>query len=298
MTTPTPRADTPRADEALRSAAKKALRSWGVASADIRPWPDFLVVGTKRGGTTSMHHLLLQHPDVVPMFPARRLKSPMYFSQYYDRGDRWYRSHFPTAPYRRLLERVRHRRTVTGEASPYYLYNPYAAERIQRSIPDVKIVILLRDPVRRAYSHYWERVENDVEPLTFAAALDAEAERTAGELERMAADPLYYSEPHDWYSYRDRGLYAPQLRRYFDLFPRERILILQSEDFYRDEQQAVDEITDFLGIGRHTLARKKRYNYIPVPKMDPEVEADLVAFYREPNQEVYDLLGRDLGWAR
>jgi hypothetical protein len=269
-----------------------------MASADLRPWPDFLVVGTKRGGTTSIHHLLLQHPDVVPMFPARRLKSPMYFSQHYDRGDRWYRSHFATTPYRWALEQARHRPTVTGETSPYYLYNPYAAERIQRSIPDVKIVIMLRDPVRRAYSHYWERVENGVEPLSFRDALDAERTRTAGELDRMAADPNYYSEAHDWYSYRDRGLYAPQLRRYFELFAPERLLVLQSEDFYRDEQQAVDQVTDFLAIPRHALGRKERYNYIPVPKMDPDVEADLVAFYRGPNQEVYELLGRDLGWMR
>jgi hypothetical protein len=260
--------------------------------------PDFLLVGTKRGGTTSMHHLLLQHPDMMPMFPARRLKSPMYFSQFYNRGERWYRSHFSTSVWRRARELARQRRTVTGEASPYYLYNPYAAERIRRDIPGVKIVIMLRDPVRRAYSHYQERVENGVEPLTFAEALEAEPQRLAGQLEAMETNPLFYSEAHDWYSYRNRGLYADQLRRFFDLFPRERILIVASESFYRDEQAAFDRITDFVGLRRHTLAAKPRYNYLPVPKMDPAIEAELVEFFRAPNEEVYSLVGEDFGWAR
>lgn len=284
--------------ERLRVAARNSLHAWGVVTAAVRPMPDFLVVGTKRGGTTSMHHLLLQHPDMLPMFPARRLKSPMYFSQHYDRGERWYRSHFATAPYRRSLEMARHRPTVAGEASPYYLYNPYAATRIHDDLPDAKIVIMLRDPVRRAYSHYWERVENGVESLTFTDALEAEPQRLAGELERMAANPLYYSEAHDWYAYRDRGLYAAQVRRYLELFPRDRVLIISSESFYRDEQAAFDRITDFLAMRRHALAAKPRYNYLPVAKMDPQIEAELIDYFRQPNEEVYSLIGEDFGWAR
>jgi hypothetical protein len=297
MTAPT-EPDVNRRGRRLRAAVKAGLHSWGLATAAIRPMPDFLIVGTKRGGTTSMHHLLLQHPDMVPMFPARRLKSPMYFSQHYDRGERWYRSHFATSPWRWVRGALRGHATVTGESSPYYLYNPYAAERIRRDIPDVKIVIMLRDPVRRAYSHYWERVDNKVEPLSFADALKAEPQRLAGQLEMMAANPLHYSEPHDWHSYRDRGLYADQLRRFFALFPRDRILILPSESFYRDEQAAFDRVTDFLGLRRHTLAAKQRYNYLPVEKMDAAIEAELTEFFRAPNDEVYELVGEDFGWTR
>ena len=282
----------------FREAVKSSLHGWGMLTAPLRSYPDFLVVGTKRGGTTSLHHHLLAHPDVVPMFPARRLKSPMYYSQHYDKGDRWYRSHFATRGYRRGLALARHRPNVTGEASPYYLYNPHAAGRIQRDIPDVKIIILLRDPVRRAYSHYWERVDNHVEPLSFPDALTAEPTRLAGELDRIMADPLYYSEAHDWYSYRDRGIYAPQLRRFFELFPREQILVLPSESFYRDVQSAYDKVTDFLGLRQHTLESQPRRNYLPVAPMDPRTEAELIEFFRNYNEETYALLGDDLGWLR
>jgi hypothetical protein len=299
VSAPTAGAPKRSADESrLRDAVKASMHGWGMATAALRSYPDFLVVGTKRGGTTSLHHHLLAHPDVVPMFPARRLKSPMYYSQYFEKGDRWYRSHFATQLYRRSLRLGRHRPNVTGESSPYYMYNPHAAARIQHDIPDVKIVILLRDPVRRAYSHYWERVDNRVEPLSFTDALAAEPERLAGEMERMMADPLYYSEAHDWYSYRDRGIYAPQLRRFFDLFPREQLLVLPSESFYRDVQSAYDKVTDFLGIARHTLATRPRHNYLPVPPMDADTQAELIEFFREHNDQTYALLGDDLGWLR
>lgn len=289
-------ADRPQG-EWLRDSAKAALRRWGTATAGLRPWPDFLLIGTKRGGTTSLFHYLRGHPDVIPMFPARRLKSPHYFYWHYDQGDRWYRSHFPTIAYRRTLEAIHRSPVVSGEASPYYMYHPYTAERVRAAVPGVKLIISLRNPVNRAYSHYWERVDNGVEPLSFAAALAAEPDRLAGEVEKMAADPLYYSRPHDWYSYRDRGIYAAQLKRWFALFPREQFLILNSDAFYADEQGEIDRVTDFLSLRRHPLAAKPQYNHRPAKAMDPAIRAELADFYRPHNEELYELLGENLGWA-
>jgi Sulfotransferase domain len=281
----------------LRTGAKRTLRTWGVASAGVRLPPDFLLVGTKRGGTTSLHHYLLSHRDVVPMFPARRLKSAFYFTENYSRGRRWYLSHFATAPYRRARQRATGRPNVTGESSPYYLFHPLAAQRIAADLPTVKIIVMLRDPVKRAYSNYWERVDNGVETLSFADALAAEPRRVGPELERMDREPLYYSQAHDWYSYRERGVYAPQLRRYIDAFP-DRLLIVGSEEFYADEQSTFDRVSDFLGIERQTLSARPRFNHRPAPAMDPAIDAELREFYQPHNAEVYDLIGRDLGWSR
>jgi hypothetical protein len=280
----------------LQSAAKVGLRRWGTATSALRPWPDFLLIGTKRGGTTSLFHYLRGHPDVLPMFPTRRLKSPHYFYWHFDRGERWYRSHFPTIVYRRTLEKLRHTTVISGEASPYYLYHPYTAERVRAAIPDVKLIVSLRNPVNRAYSHYWERFDTGVEPLSFADALAAETDRLSGESEKMAADPLYYSRAHDWYSYRDRGIYAPQLQRWFNLFPREQFLILNSDAFYADEQGEIDRVTDFLSLRRYPLPAKPQYNNRPAPRMDPAIHDELAAFYRPHNAQLYELLGEDLGW--
>lgn len=278
------------------TAAKVVLRRWGIATAGLRPWPDFLLIGTKRGGTTSLFHYLRGHPDVLPMFPTPRLKSPHYFYWHFDRGERWYRSHFPTRVYRRSLETLRHGRVVSGEASPYYMYHPYTAERVRAVLPDIKLIVSLRNPVNRAYSHYWERVDIGAEELSFEAALAAEPSRLAGELEKMAANPLYYSRNHDWYSYRDRGIYAPQLERWFSMFPREQFLILNSDAFYADEQAEMDRLTDFLSLRRHRLEAKPQYNQRRAAPMDSTVRDELAAFYRPHNQTLYELLGEDLGW--
>jgi hypothetical protein len=160
----------------------------------------------------------------------------------------------------------------------------------------VKLIVLLRNPVRRAYSHYWERVDNGVESLSFEAALAAEPKRLAGETERMLADPTYYSRAHDWYSYRDRGIYEPQVRRWFDVFPRSQFLILRSEDMYANEQAVFDAVTTFLEIPRFTLPARPRHNYRPAEEMSTALRDELAAFYRPHNERLYDVIGRDMQW--
>jgi hypothetical protein len=286
-----------RAPRWAKDIANDVTRAYGVVTADHRPPPDFLIIGTKRGGTTSLWNYLLDHPNVLPMFPGlRELKSPAYFFEHLDRGEKWYRSHFPTGAWRRLFEHRLKGPVVTGEASPYYLYYPYAPQLVRDAIPTVKLVVLLRDPVRRAYSHYWERVTQGVEPLGFAEALAAESDRLSREVERMIADPGYYSRSHDYFSYRDRGIYRPQLERWLSRFPREQMLLLWSEDLYRDEHSTVETVCDFLGIPRRPVPTRVRHNYIPVPPMEPDVRAELTEFYRPHNESLARLLGTTPPW--
>lgn len=281
----------------LKGAANVATRRYGLLTSHWRPLPDFLVIGTKRGGTTSMWNYLAQHPSVLPMFPSvRGLKSPAYFFESWDRGEAWYRSHFHTTAYRRLVERRVGGPVVTGESSPYYLYDPRIPQRVVDRVPGIKAIVLLRDPVNRAYSHFQERVGQGVEPLSFADALAAERARLAGERERMAADPSYYSSAHDWYSYRDRGIYLPQLQGWQAALAPEQLLVLRSEDLYQDQQAVLDHASDFLGIPRRSRPSFRHHNHLPVEPMPEEVREELTTFYRPHNQQLYAHLGRDMEW--
>lgn len=281
-----------------RSGAKAGLRGLGRATAPLRPFPDFLVVGTKRGGTTSLWNWLLQHPHVLPQWPARQhLKSPHYYYWHYDRGEGWYRSHFPTTLTRTVAQRRAGGSTiVSGEASPYYLFDPRVPARVAADVPGVKLIVLLRNPVDRAASHHRERTNAGVETLSLADALAAEPGRLAGELERMRVDPLYYSRPHDWYSYRQRGIYAPQLRAWRGHFPDEQVLVLRSEDLYVDPVATFATVTDFLGLDRFDGLKAKRYNYHPHAEMPDDVRAELTEFYAPHNEELFTDLGRRLDW--
>jgi hypothetical protein len=282
----------------LKDAANWSTRRWGMLTVSGRPSPDFLIVGTKRGGTTSLFNYLLMHPGILGLYPQLRgRKSTDYFFKNYERGADWYRSHFHTRAYRnRVASRLGYQ-PVSGEASPYYMWDPRIAARVRAQSPQVKAIALLRDPVERAWSHYQERVQNGVEPLPFTEALAAESRRTGDELATMERDPRYHSDAHDWYSYRARGVYLPQLENWLSVFPREQLLVLRSEDMYSDVQQVFDEVCGFLGIPTVPLPTKKTFNASARAPMPDDARDDLSSFYRPHNERLAAYLGWDSAWS-
>lgn len=136
------------APEAFRRRGRRAYVVVGSRTARHRPLPDFVVVGAQRCGTTSLFRALIAHPQIArPTFH----KGINYFDLNYTRGLDWYRGHFP-------IDR-RHQPGEDGslvyfEASGYYVYHPFAMERMARDLPGVRVVVMLRDPVERAYSAY------------------------------------------------------------------------------------------------------------------------------------------------
>ena len=284
----------------VKDVANVSTRAAALATVGSRVGPDYLVTGTKRGGTTSLFNYLLMHPGVLGLFPeSRGKKSTDWFFADRTQSLAWYRSHFHTERERDRLQRRLGYAPVGGEASPYYMWDPRIAGKVREHFPDVRTLVLLRDPVERAWSHYQERTSNGVEPLGFAEALEAEPSRLEGELERMAADPTYHSTAHDWYSYRSRGLYLPQLRNWLRHFPQEQVLVLRSEDMYADVQGVFDQVSDFLGLARVTLPTTRTFNASPRKSSVPEpVRRELARFYAPHNAELETFLGRDLHWTQ
>jgi hypothetical protein len=282
-----------RSPRAVLDLANSATRAFGLATADWRVLPDFLIVGTKRGGTTSLWSYLDAHPQVLSMYPRPRgLKSTDYFFDADPDRLRWYRSHFHTDVYRGLRRR-RHDRVVNGEASPYYMYGHHIPRMIAGVVPQARLIVLLRNPVERAYSHFQERVKQGEETLCFDEALEEEQSRIAG---RHAHRPTRYLRSHDFYSYRDRGIYLPQLQRIYAAFPQHQVLVLQSEDLYANPQRVFDETCEFLGIRDMSLGEPRIHNQIKRAPLSVEKRAELVDFYRPHNERLYEFLGRDFGW--
>ena len=257
-----------RRTSAPRRAAKAALRGYGVVTARLRRLPDFLIIGAKRGGTTSMFNYLSSHPDVAPLFPSpQQIKGVHYLDTNFHRGEMWYRSHFPVTG---------RGRTLVGEASPYYLGHPRAARRAAAVVPDAKLIVLLRHPVDRAYSHYRERSRNRGEPLSFEEAIEREPERLAGEVDRMLADDGYVSWEHEHHGYLTQSRYDELLPPWLDRFPRERILILRSEDLYRDAAATYGQALEFLGLEPFEPGAFPAFNLHPSVPMDPGTRTSLL----------------------
>jgi hypothetical protein len=251
--------------------------------------PSFLVIGAQRAGTTSFFHDLSQHPDV-----AHPVGKELHFFNYeYWRGTSWYRSFFPTVAARQRA-RLTGRNLVAGEATPYYMFHPAVPGRVDEMLPDVRLIVLLRNPVNRAYSHYQKMRRMGFEWLAFEKAIEVEDKRLAGDEERLLADPHYRSKHHRRHSYISRGLYADQLERWFAHFPRDRFLFLLAEDFFSRPAEVYAETLEFLDLAPHPLPERRVPEAPAYDPLDPGLRARLEQRFATPNARLALLLGREL----
>ncbi len=204
---------------------------------------DFICAGAQKSGTTTLFSMLSQHPSVY--VPPRK---ELYFfddDRNFKKGYRWYESQFAKAS---TLQ-------VIGDITPDYILFPKCAERIFQYNPDVKILIMLRNPSGRAFSHYQMKKRDTEENKSFGEALDMERERTDRGYRNMMK-----------YSYMQRGFYYKQLNPYFDLFPPENIKIVIFEEFIKDIIGHMAEIEMFLEIPcvmKYDLPKKTNEGYLP-----------------------------------
>ncbi|MEM9562940.1 MAG: sulfotransferase domain-containing protein [Actinomycetota bacterium] len=277
----------------LKEGGKWGRERVALATWEQRVLPDLILAGVQRSGTTALFEALYRLPNVER---PRRGKGSHYFSYNYDRGWEWFQSQFPTEAWARSVESRTGRPLFTFDACPYYLFHPFAVERMAQALPDVKVMVMLRDPVRRAESHYHHSVSHGHEDLPFTEALAAEHERMAGEIDRMEQDWSYWSHHHEHHSYLAKGLYAEQLQRLFRHYDRERVMVVPSEEFYRRPDRVLGDVTDWLGLDPVTLDTGDDRNGHAYRSMDHEMRARLIELYREPNERLYALLGRRFDW--
>lgn len=278
----------------MRVVGRNAIWAFGSATSALRRLPDFLIIGAQKAGTTSLYSYLRRHPGISgPLW-----KEVSFFDRRYARGVAWYRGHFPTVARHSYVKRRYGLDLLVGEASPSYLFHPLAPERVAALLPNVRLIVLLRDPVDRAFSHYQHEVALSREPLSFEDALAGEEERVRGEVERMKANSRYFS--HAWWNhtYLARGRYAEQLEHWLSVFPRERLLVLASEDLSADPAGAYARTIDFLGARLHDLDSYPRLLAREYEGMSAETRRQLADYFTEPNRRLEALLGRSFEWTK
>jgi len=304
-----------------------------VSSSHAAPFPNFFIIGAPKCGTTALYNILNQHPEIY-MSPV---KEPHYFTfegdapVYQGPGGNYFRRVAVTSPrdYLMLFAGVKDHRAI-GEASPTYLGSQVAAKRIHNSVPAAKIIVLLRQPADRAYSHYQYLRFHGVEPVdNFADALRQESIRKANGWSQI----LFC---------RQGGYYFANLSRYYELFPREQIKVYLYEDWNGSPQAVLHDLYNFLGVDEnfvpdirrsnvtliprvHRLNRlvqkperirrlltsiapvslhaslfaglqklNSRFNLYCPPPIDPEIRKELTAGYREDILALQELIDRDL----
>jgi hypothetical protein len=243
--------------------------------------PDFLIIGAQKSGTSALYYYLQQHPLVV-----KKASETRFFDCNFSKGVGWYKAQYP--------ERKSPKQLI-GDKSPFYLFHPDVSQRVFSLYPKVKIIIILRNPVDRAYSHYWLTVRGGHETLSFEEALKAEYQRTKGLKEKVVHDLLDSAHTLRRYSYSQRGLYAEQIKPWLSLFPKEQILILSLNDLMANQKAVMEETFSFLGL-EPIWSLQPYVNDHPYPPMNPETRKELVEYFRGPNQQLEELLGKKFNW--
>jgi len=257
-----------------------------------RTLPDFIVCASPRSGSTSIYEGLLEHPNIF----ASKIKEIHFFDGNFHRGENWYRYHFPSKLKKLINEKIFKKKFVTGEATPNYLIHPHAAHRVQKISSEVKLILILRNPIDRAYSHYNSAVKNKREKLSFEDAIKEEKNLVRGEMEKMEDDEdSSTSEIYIRKAYFLQGLYYNNLSKWMKIFPRKQFLIINSEEFFKDPPKNFNEVYEFLGLPQFNY-RYVHYNLGKYPPMKDETRRLLIEYYKPYNEKLYKLIGKSFDW--
>jgi hypothetical protein len=272
----------------LRAAKRRESEEAGPVTGAL---PDFLIIGAPKCGTTSLYYLLTEHPHIQPA-AAKELH---FFSSHFDLGVEWYRRCFPRATHKDG------RSTITGEATPSYLFDLHAPERVAGVVPQARLIVLLRNPVYRAYSLYqmarrkgWETTK------TFAEAVGMEqAVRPLGKGETASEsnDSLTLDDDS---RYLSGGIYVDQIARWSSFFRDEQMLVLRSEDFSGRTRETLKRVLDFLGLPdwepEASQLHKKHHIGGYEQEMEPATRRHLEEYFEPHNRRLSAFLGGDFGW--
>lgn len=257
---------------------------WRLSTQRFRHLPTTLIVGAQKAGTTQLYSYLVTHPRC---FEAAK-KEVDYFSKHPERSVQWYRSRFP------LSFRVTRKRGQVMEASPSYLPTPSALRRMKQVLPKARVIVILRDPVSRAFSHYQHRKTRHLESRSFR-------ECVAEELRENGFPPQFgvalSQDAAPMLGYVARGYYALQIELLLKLYARNRVLLIDSADLFRDTNATCNRVFDFLGLDECDVQPTKVYNRgVYQEKIDPWVAEQLREHYRPYDQLLSALLGQDFAW--
>lgn len=243
--------------------------------------PKFVIIGSMRCGTTSLYEYLTFHPQFVPALK----KEVKFFNFNFDAGKEWYLAHFPAI--------AEDKNYVTGEGSPDHLYYPEVAPRILELFPDLKLIVMLRNPIDRSISQYyhWRKVGAEFRSIKEAIAdeigLIKEMAQPSfkGKLERKGGSGCLLE-----------SVYLYFLEQWMSVIPKDQFLVLKSEDFYQNTPEVLNQVFDFIGLPSYQLQDYKTYNAGSYSNIDPETRNILAECFQPHNQRLEEYLGMKFDW--
>jgi Sulfotransferase domain len=262
------------------------LKWYHFISGSHRALPSFFIVGAQKSGTTTLLQHLVNHPQIE----APNCKETFYFNDInnFKKGQNWYQAHFP-------LKSKLNSNKYTIDGSANFFESIDAPLRIKQLIPKAKVILLLRNPVDRAYSHYKMAVKYGFEKLSFEEALEIEDKRLQYEQDEIIPQ-LKHPYIFQKLGYRTKGIYVNYLSSWMNNFNEESLLIIKAEEYFTNPKENYQNIINFLQLNDFQLNSHELKNKGDNSQMKDATRIKLTEFYKPYNQQLSELLGKQFSW--
>ena len=255
----------------------------------LRVLPDFIIIGSMKCGTTSLYYDICEHPCASPA----AYDEIGFFDSNFHLGLNWYRSMFPT---KRRIEDIRRKEgvAITGEDTPFYFWNPVAAKRIQKLLPNIKLITILRNPIDRAYSEYQDLVSSESNSPSFETFIENEINTRRKDSSLITEENFEIFNQKN--SYLLKGIYVDQLKIWAGLFPKEQIFTLSTENLNSEPITALESVFQYLNLPDYkikNIQRQKQKKYTP---MNSQTRKILIEFFKPHNERLFKFIGKKFDW--
>ena len=261
---------------------------FGITS-PFRVLPDFFVIGPGRTGTTSLFHYLGQHPSIS----KSAYDELGFFDVNYHLGLNWYRSLFPSI-LNKFLVKLKTKMFLTYDVTPSYVRRPWVAKRIKNLFPKSKLIIVLRNPIDKSYSTYKLYVKQSGEKRTFQEVIADDMDDISNWKIKSKDDEYFATKIEN--SILARGFYLEQLLVWYEMFPKDQILIISSEELSGNTRATMNQIFKFLNLPEYEMPNISKVNVSPYSQMNEETRKLLISFFKPYNQELYKFLNFNFEW--
>ena len=265
-------------------------------TSSLRTFPHFIIIGVGRAGTTALYNYLIQHPSIhSALADDEKLASDIHFFEYMESDSiSWYKSHFPI-----LLPKLNSQKhpKITGEFTSTYFYHSDVPERIYQLLPKVKLIVILRNPIDKIYSTYYQQFRYGEVSTSFEETIDAELRR----IKILEGNPDLRSQHPGFSNFVSQnilrhGIYADYFINWFELFNKKQILILNADDLKKDTENTLQQVFEFLGVENHTIENLSHISARKYPKLNDITRKKLIEFYKPHNERLNKLLQRNFEW--
>ena len=259
---------------------------FGITS-PFRTIPNFIVIGVKRCGTTTLYEQLSEHPCIE----KSAHDNLGFFNNNFELGMNWYKSHFVTNFRKKEIER-KYGKFATYDVTSSYIQKKKTAQNIFKTLPNVKLILILRNPTDRAYSEYNQNIIDENESRDFTELIKQEI----NEIQNMENGNLEFSS--DKINLVKKGIYEKQISPWLEIFPRKQILIISTEEFGEKTTETYDKIFRFLELPEYKIKNKKRHRKGTYEAMDDKTRKILDDFYESYNSKLFQKIEETFRWNR